>query len=91
MECPVCKRRDITDDSCPRCGANLSHLQNLQKAHYRLMERGKAFLRERQFQEGLKSFRQADKLMKTDQARKGLIVAAICRKSFQDYHAQIHI
>lgn len=80
MECPVCKRRNITDDLCPRCGANLSRLQNVQNAHRCLMERGKAFLRERQFQEGLKSFRHAYKLMKTDQARKGMIVAAICRK-----------
>ncbi|MEA1926619.1 MAG: hypothetical protein U9N73_00305 [Candidatus Auribacterota bacterium] len=78
MECPVCHRSEVRAELCPRCGTDLSSLKKVREFHLRLMEEGRAFLRRRQFRKGLKSFQEAYRLMRTDQARKGVIVALFC-------------
>jgi predicted amidophosphoribosyltransferase len=78
MECPVCNRRDVSERLCPRCGSDLAHLWEVDQAQRCLLAQGGKLLREENFSEALIRFRRAYALARTEQARKGIIVAGIC-------------
>ena len=83
MNCPTCRKRDITKEHCPRCGTSLEPLYRIVHLCTKLIEKGKYYLKKQMFKEALKTFTTAYKLYKLEDAKKGIVLSLLGLKRYK--------
>ena len=83
MQCPACKRKIENEESCPRCGMNLTDLKRFTRNADRLILQGKRCLARKSFKDSLIAFQIANSLCGSSTAKKGIITSLICLGSYR--------